>query len=45
MVQEEDSRREEFRTEGALIEEEIRILEMIGDIRNIKNNNIKLNGD
>ena len=35
VIQEEDSRREEFRIEGAQ-EEEIQILERIGDIRNIK---------
>ena len=35
MIQEEDSPREEFRIEGAQ-EEEIQILERIGDIRSIK---------
>ena len=40
MIQGEDSRPEEFRIEGALIEEEIQILEAIGDIRNIKVNNL-----
>ena len=35
MIQEGDSPREEFRIEGAQ-EEEIQILERIGDIRNIK---------